>query len=383
MKTRQKYLLVSSFFWMFSAGFLVVSLGAVSPFLIDAYGLTAGQFGIMVSSSLVGGFIFAAFSGVLIGKLGRKRTLTCVAILSALGFLGMSTIEVLPLLYVASFFAGAGSATHSIIAMSVITEIKSPFYTVMAQVFYPIGAFMSPIIAIMFSDISWKMPLITCAGILILSLVICWAVDLHNAQISNDAISSTQKNEPFFKQPIFIISSALLFLYVGTESALSNWSVAYLRDIDRLSVSQAQLVLSLIWIMLAVGRIGAAFFASNIKPHKILLADGVFMVICFSALLFFTSSDTSAFVILIIFGLSMSTAFPNIILNANRYISVSPNALAAIMTCSSVGAFTIPYITGIVAEQFNIAMGVNTLMVCAVLFLLLTAINYMLHKRES
>ena len=70
-------------------GYDLVIYGVVLPLLMQEWGLTTVQAGLLASSALFGMMFGAMCFGTLSDKLGRKKTIiTCVTIFSGFTFLG-------------------------------------------------------------------------------------------------------------------------------------------------------------------------------------------------------------------------------------------------------------------------------------------------------
>lgn len=378
MTKHDKFLLVTSFFIMFTSGLMVLLLGSMSPFFMEYAYVSNSQFGTMVGLFSIGSFIATLTSGVIIKKAGCKLALLIVSVLTSLSFILIIFTTNIILLYIISFFIGIGVTGTTIISMVLVSMLDIPFYTAMLQTFYPLGAVVSPIVAILFANIYWKTPFLMCAFFLIVSCVLCFAITLPETKIVSK--SSDEKFSSLINKPIVILSCFLLFFYVGTEVSVSNWIVTYLKDIERLSVSKAQFILSLMWCMLIVGRYCGAFISKKVKCSVILITDGILMIVCLVSLIV-TSSEISAFAILICFGLSISTVFPSLVLNVSKYTIKNQYVLSVFMACGSAGAFAAPYTIGIISEKFNISVGIKTVVVFAFIYLVITVVNYIVNKK--
>lgn len=73
----------------------------------------------------------------------------------------------------------------------------------------------------------------------------------------------------------------MLFCYISTEYAIVGWLVTYFKDTGILPANLAQMMNSLFWIVMLFGRLIGAKITGKVSSEKILLVDGIGLVIFF------------------------------------------------------------------------------------------------------
>ena len=85
-KKIDKLFFLSCCYAYFVNGMLVLMTGAILTYLRQDYHLSYGQGGLLVSVQAIGNLLSGLLSGVIIHRLGRKRTMFFVATMFTLGF---------------------------------------------------------------------------------------------------------------------------------------------------------------------------------------------------------------------------------------------------------------------------------------------------------
>lgn len=159
-------------------GYDLVIYGVALPLLMQEWGLTAVQAGMLASTALFGMMFGAMSFGTLSDKLGRKKTIMiCVAIFSGFTFLGAfasNPIEFGILRFLAGL--GIGGVMPNVVALMTEYAPKKIRSTLVAVMFsgYAIGGMASALLgAWLVTDYGWKI-MFYIAGIPFIALPIIW-----------------------------------------------------------------------------------------------------------------------------------------------------------------------------------------------------------------
>ncbi|WP_448761604.1 aromatic acid/H+ symport family MFS transporter [Acinetobacter tandoii] len=159
-------------------GYDLVIYGVALPLLMQEWGLSAVQAGLLASTALFGMMFGAMSFGTLSDKLGRKKTIMiCVAIFSGFTFLGAfasSPVEFGILRFVAGL--GIGGVMPNVVALMTEYAPKRIRSTLVAIMFsgYAIGGMASALLgAWLVADHGWKI-MFFIAGIPFVALPIIW-----------------------------------------------------------------------------------------------------------------------------------------------------------------------------------------------------------------
>jgi fucose permease len=81
----------------------------------------------------------------------------------------------------------------------------------------------------------------------------------------------------------------ILFFYISAEYAIVNWLVTYFKDTGILSAQVSQMMTSLLWVVIFIGRMIGAVLVGRVPRKYILLTDGIGLL-AFFLLVFFSRS---------------------------------------------------------------------------------------------
>ena len=153
----------------------------------------------------------------------------------------------------------------------------------------------------------------------------------------------------FLKIPQFWMGAMMLFFYVSSEYAITGWLVTYFQDIGVLSASQSQIMNSLLWLVIFLGRMIGAAITGRISKSTILVADGIGF---FSFFLLLLVSRTPGLVILGLMGSGffMATIFPTSFAFGSQYTKGNDLCSSVMTLTGSVGGILTPALVGFVAE---------------------------------
>ena len=159
-------------------GYDLVIYGVALPLIMQEWGLSAVQAGLLASTALFGMMFGAMSFGTLSDKLGRKKTIMiCVAIFSGFTFLGAfasSPVEFGILRFLAGL--GIGGVMPNVVALMTEYAPKRIRSTLVAVMFsgYAIGGMASALLgAWLVADHGWKI-MFFIAGIPFVALPIIW-----------------------------------------------------------------------------------------------------------------------------------------------------------------------------------------------------------------
>ncbi|MEG2636723.1 MAG: MFS transporter [Acinetobacter sp.] len=159
-------------------GYDLVIYGVALPLLMQEWGLSAVQAGLLASTALFGMMFGAMSFGTLSDKLGRKKTIMiCVAIFSGFTFLGAfasNPIEFGILRFLAGL--GIGGVMPNVVALMTEYAPKRIRSTLVAVMFsgYAIGGMTSALLgAWLVTDYGWKI-MFYIAGLPLLCLPLIW-----------------------------------------------------------------------------------------------------------------------------------------------------------------------------------------------------------------
>lgn len=379
---------ISCCYSYFINGMLVLMTGAILTYLMQDYHLSYHQAGLLVSIQATGSLISGLLSGMIIHKLGRKKTMLLVAITFTLGFGGIIFTGQPIILFFLIFLTGIGWGINNNLLNVLVSEASggNSGYTNILHMGFAIGAFISPLMISTFikHGISWKIAVGIVAmgsGLLFivflkLSLETLPVVKLKEEKLDRNLSFS------FLKDPKYFVFMAILFSYVGVEMGLNSWLITYLVELGIMDITRAQLMLSLLWVIIIFGRIITAYLSKYIRKDWMLLGQCILMAV-FYGLFLLNKNPMMAMVAIIAIGLSMAGIYPTTVANASYIVAGAGIGSGIMFAGGSLGATVVPYVAGALAGNEGIQAGMVSNFIMVIIMVSLATLNIILIRKNQ
>ncbi len=387
---QQNRLLYNVLFAFFVSGAASQPLGSFIPFLREAYGFSYDFSGILLSCQSVGNLIAVLVAGILPTYLGRRRAILTTSVWMAVGYLIFTSgIGVPALLAIACLMTGIARGGNSNFANTMVSTLPGDKaargYNLLHGCF-AIGALLSPLLLVAcvrrWPETGWRIV----AGILCLLCVSQLAVYLLMPIPQGKPTKSVRSvDHSFLRIKQFWLGSAMLFFYISAEYAVVGWLVTYFQDIGVLNADYSQMMNSLLWLVIFIGRMIGAAVTGKVSRNKLLLVDGMGMFLFF-LIMFFSRTPGMVVLGLIGVGLFMATIYPTAFAFGSDCIRGNDLGCSIMILTGSAGGIITPALVGFVAEQVSIRAGMGLIAVFTALLLLsiiLSVLNVRPHSNKK
>ncbi len=343
-------------------GMLALSIGALMPFIRDARGLNYAFCGLLVSLHSLGNLFSSFAAGALPAWLGRKKSILIFNSAFPLAYLLMLGGGGEWSLILAFFMTGLARGATSNFCNHMINNLSPGKAWIINGLhgMFSVGAFLFPLLLTAVTYNEAGNFLYVCWGMVImgaLSFSLYALIPTEDGPVKKKTSGKPQLG--FLKEPIFYLCVATLFFYLCAEQGVIGWLVTYFKDAGLLSGALAQVMSSVLWIMILAGRLSTAWLSTRIKKEKLLLMMGIGLVLFFIVLI--TARSGGMIVIGIMgFGFSMSGIYPTTVSFAGHIIKRYAMAWSVMLTTASVGAIVMPSLIGRIAEAAGIFYGMSS-----------------------
>jgi len=378
----QKYILICCFFVFAVNGLYSMMLGSLLPLISNEYGLNNTISGGLISAHQVGNLIAGFIAGVLPVYLGRKKAIIFLCGFVIVGFLMMMSTGNPVLLILAFLFTGLSRGSISNFNNSVVNEVSgsSPAALSILHSIFAVGALLAPILVIASTTIGGDQGWRLATGFIIILAII--SMVLFSRMTMDDSAKKHKKSLSyvFLKDKYFWVGTGILFFYLCAEAAITGWLVKYFVDSNTMSTEYAQMLNSLLWVVILAGRLSTAFVGDRIRKETILVFASLGTV-TFYTLLLSTQSLTLITVAIMGLGFSMAGIYPTTIATVGGTINKYPMAMGVLLMLGGIGAILMPVITGALSDQFGILAGMSAIVVAIILMIICVVIN-IYHNRH-
>lgn len=375
--TRCRYedsLLRNTLFAFFVSGAASQPLGSFIPFLRETYGFSYDLSGILLSCQSVGNLAAVLAAGFLPVYLGRRTAILITAVWMVAGYLIFASgIGAPALLIAACLMTGVARGGNSNFANTMIStlpgEKATRGYNLLHGCF-AVGALLSPLLLISctrrWPGMGWRIV----AGLLCL-LCLSQLVVYARMPLPPEKQEKSLKavDHSFLRVKQFWLGAAMLLFYISTEYAIVGWLVTYFQDVGVLSADHAQMMNSLLWLVIFIGRMVGAAVTSKVSRSRILMADGVGLFVFFLVMFF---SRTAGHVVLGLVGVGffMATIYPTAFAFGSDCIKGNDLGCSIMIFTGSAGGIITPAMVGFVAERAGIRAGMGLILAYTALLLL-------------
>jgi len=293
MDHRNKRHALKIFYLIFSIfGLAIMVIDPLIPVIAEKLDVGYDKIGI----ALFIGSIAVLFSTIVAGRLSDRFDIKKIIIFGLLllltGYLIFGIyfnyfIFTLVLILIRTGFGAIDTSIHAYIAKVPDNNTSRAF--IILDMFFFIGAFLGPLFisAALFLDIDPKFVFLFLSAAFAISLIIlyiyCPPVKPGNEiPARHNAINKTKPMFSIIKNPVILLCSLVLFLYLGSTFAFSSWLTTYFLAF-KVHVALSSVFLSVYWLFSLVGLIAINQLVKKIKEVDILLwgcsLGAVFLII--------------------------------------------------------------------------------------------------------
>ena len=371
-------LMTATLFVFFVSGASSVLMGNLMPFLREMYGISYAQAGLLLSLPSWGNLASIFITGYLPTYIGRRKTVLLTAMWMAVAFLlitfGIGGGALLSLACVMIGIARGGNTNFSNTMMSTLPGKKAAIGYNLLHGAFAVGAVLSPLALIACTrgqGLGWQF---MTGGIVVLCLAQLAVYGTMKLPAENITKSIRKVDRTFLKNKSFWLGGAILFFYISAEYAIVNWLVTYFKDTGILSAEISQLMTSLLWIVIFVGRMIGAALVGKVSRKIILVVDGVGLMVCF-LVVFFSRSELPIFLGIMGVGLFMATIYTSALALGTQSIKGNDLGVSIMVFTGSAGGIITPALVGVVAQKAGIQKGMGVVVAVTVLLLITILIS--------
>lgn len=376
--TNENKLIAGTMFAFMVSGATSLALGSLIPFLRNTYDLSYEFSGMLVSLQSVGNLVSVGLMGFLPLFLGRRKSVLIMAVWMAVAYLMFTTgwggAALLPILCFAMGITKGGNANFANTMMSTLPGEKAGIGYNLAHGAYAVGALTSPLLIVACTNsnsIGWRIAtgiLFTLCLLQLLDYSIVPIPEVHTAKNAKSIDRSFLKNRSFW------LASGILFFYVSAEYSITGWLVTYFQDIGILSDNLSQLMSSLLWCVMFLGRMLGAVIIGKVSRKLLLLVDGIGLT-AFFLLVFFSRSELPIIIGIAGVGLFMATIYTSAMALGTESVRGNDLGVSAMTLTGVAGGIITPAAVGFVAEHAGIQMGMGVVVGATVMLLIMILVS--------
>lgn len=374
------FALIVVFAVLFLIGFITTMNNSMIDFCKKAFNLKDAQ-GQLVNTAFYGAYALSIPFGLLMNKIGYKKTLLLGLAVVGIGFiinylgissmLGMETSVIYSIFLGSMFIVALGIVMLQLVANPYVMVLGSPekgaFRMTLANALNSAATTVAPVF-ITYVIIAGKVPTpdavpVPYLGLGIFTLILCavlFFLKLPNINEGEQAEELTGEKKEYkdtvFQYPHVWLGMLGIFFYMGIELGVPSMLPAYFKSNPELAQYGSPTdFLPYYWGSMMVGRFAGAIILNKFKPRKILSVCLVCGALCVASS--FALSGIASVYAMLAAGLFHSVMWPLVFNLGLQELGPHTKAASGIINLGVVGGATLPLLMGFIVD--NPALGVG------------------------
>ena len=372
--------LIVVFAVLFLIGFITTMNNSMIDFCKKAFNLKDAQ-GQLVNTAFYGAYALSIPFGLLMNKIGYKKTLLLGLAVVGIGFiinylgissmLGMSTSVIYSVFLGSMFIVALGIVMLQLVANPYVMVLGSPekgaFRMTLANALNSAATTVAPVF-ITYVIIAGKVPTPDAVpgpylGLGIFTLILCavlFFLKLPNINEGEQAEELTGEKKEYkdtvFQYPHVWLGMLGIFFYMGIELGVPSMLPAYFKSNPELAQYGSPTdFLPYYWGCMMVGRFAGAIILNKFKPRKILSVCLVCGALCVASS--FALSGIASVYAMLAAGLFHSVMWPLVFNLGLQELGPHTKAASGIINLGVVGGATLPLLMGFIVDSPALGVG--------------------------
>lgn len=381
MKNSNKLAVVSVMFCFFCMGFVDL-VGIASNYVKADLHLTDSVANIFPSLVFFWFLIFSVPTGVLMNKIGRKKTVLLSLIVTAVSLLLPLFGESFPIMLCAFSLLGIGNALMQTSLNPLVTCVMNGGHLAavltFGQFIKAIASFIAPYLAIWGTTqvlpsfgYDWRIlfAVFLIAGIFATALLA--TVEISEPKATGATTSVGRQFSQAFAllgKPIVLLTFLGIMCHVGIDVGTNTTAPKILMERLHMTLNDAAFATSLYFIFRTIGCFTGSFFLRIMKARSFFLIS-VLLMVASMACLFFGESKAVLYAGIALVGYGNSNIFSICFSNALLAVPEKQNEVSGLMIMGLFGGTLFPLVMGVASDAMGQA-GAVLCMVVGVVYLL-------------
>lgn len=375
-KNNKLILLLPVVFTFFTMGFVDL-VGIATNYIKNDFELSDTMANLMPAMVFFWFFIFSVPTGMLMNKIGRRKTVLLSLVVTLLSLLIPMINYSFPTMLIAFSFLGIGNTLMQVSLNPLVSNIVSgerlASSLTFGQFVKAIASFAAPIIAawalIKFGD--WKLLFLIFAAVAVIA-----AIWLFFTKIEEKPVEGKQST---FAECFALLGDKtilLLFLgimaHVGTDVGVNTTAPKLLIERLGMPLSEAGYATSVYFLFRTIGSFSGAFILARFSSKSFFWIS-ILMMLAAVVALYFSYSAMAIYVCIALIGFGNSNVFSIMFSQALQHLPQRSNEISGLMIMGLAGGAVFPLLMGILSDAVGSQIGAVIVLTFLVAYFLLLA----------
>lgn len=316
--------------------------------------------------------IFSVPSGVLMNKIGRRKTVIVSLIVTAISLM----IPLFDYSFVGMLISfsllGIGNTILQVsinpLVSNIVTGKQLASTMTFGQFVKAIASFIAPIIAgwaaVQFDD--WKMLFPIFLAVAIISIIALWTTHIEESTSETTTFGQCFR---LLGDKLVLLSFLGIMCHVGIDVGTNVTAPKVLIERLGYTLETAGIATSVYFLFRTIGCFTGTFALSRISAKSFFLIGVVCLLIGMGGLLFAESREI-IYICIALIGFGNSNVFPIILSQAMLRLPDKKNAVSGLMIMGLFGGTVFPLIMGYASDSMGSQIGAIAVMLVGVIYLL-------------
>jgi fucose permease len=372
--TRRLYFLLLAGFVLFGVIFTIA--GAALPQIIRTFGWSYTLTGLVLAASSAGYFLSSFLNGFLVQRF-PPRLIMMIGLV--IGALSMSLFVRWPspwLNLLLNLGIGLCQGAIEVVANLEVIHMEQKGQSRLMNLIHAsfcVGAIIGPSAVGYILNEGIPLVSIFIAAAILFGLLAVVVALTRFPRVQPEPEKGAHAGLQLLRQPLLLLITAALLIYVGTEIGVSSWSSEYVVKVLGVSASTGAFAVALFWLGLLAGRLGISFGYKGSRQELLMLGLSMVSAAALVGVLLARSAAAVAAAVFIA-GLGSSGFYPLGMSVLGRHFK-SGVAVGTAATGGAVGSIVFPFAMALISQTIGIRrgfwfyLGMNVLLVVIAAFL--------------
>jgi len=379
MKNSRIIALVPVMFAFFAMGFVDMVGIATNHVKVDL-GLTDSVANLFPSMVFLWFLIFSVPTGLLMNKIGRRKTVLLSLLVTFLAMLAPFLGYNMPVMLLSFALLGIGNTLMQVSLNPLVTNIVSgkqlASSLTLGQFFKAIASFIAPLIAgwaaVKFDN--WRLLYPIFAAISLIPLL--WLSFTSIEEIPSEKNTSTiSKCFALLGNNAILLLFIGILVHVGIDVGVNLTAPKILMERLGISLTDAGYVISIYFLSRTVGCFLGAFILSRIAARKIFITSVVVLILGIIGL-FISSELIPIYISVALLGIGNSNVFPMIFSQAMQVLPERNNEVSGLIIMGVSGGAVFPIFMGLASDALNAQNGAVIIIAICIAYLAFLSLKF-------
>ena len=373
MSKRHKLVLLPVLLCFFTMGFVDL-VGIASNYVQKDLNLTDAEANLFPSLVFFWFLLFSVPTGILMNRIGRKRTVLLSLAVTFVSLLLPLFGESYALMLAAFSLLGIGNALMQTSLNPLVSNVVSgealTSTLTFGQFVKAIASFVAPLLAawgatggLPIAGLDWRI-LFAVYGIIAVGAVFALSATPIDEQQADEACGFAP-TLGLLRQPFVLLAFCGILCHVGIDVGTNTTAPRLLMEYAGHSLETASFATSIYFVCRTLGCLLGSGLLRRFQPRSILAVSACLMLAALVGLLTLRT-ETALYVCIGLIGLGNSNVFPIIFAQALRRNPRQANAVSALMIMGLIGGTIFPLLMGAASDAIGQQGAVAVMLVAAI-----------------